>query len=178
MEKITQIAQQYIGQRELKGNKGFQDADFQKEMEAVGWDDGEAWCATFAKLVFKKAYIGTVLEAEIEKLFSKSATATYANFDKSDWKTQLPNGKPIKTPEVGALVVWRMGDSWAGHIGVVTEIVSSTEFKTVEGNTDGKGGREGIEVAEKLRQTNQKFNPKGLNLIGFILPKEVPPPTH
>ena len=72
-EKITQTAHDYIGQREKPRNSGFINEDFQKKMEEVGWDNGEAWCASFAKLVFLEAYKDNPERiAEIEKLFSKN----------------------------------------------------------------------------------------------------------
>lgn len=173
-ENIIKTAHDYIGQREKPNNSGFQNIEFQKKMEEVGWDSGEAWCASFAKLVWLEAYKNSPERiAEIEKLFSKSATKTYQNFDESDWKTQNPDGTPILAPQEGALVVWRMGNTWAGHIGIVCKVISKTEFETIEGNTNDAGGREGIEVAHKRRFVTRTFSTTGLNLLGFILPKMI-----
>jgi hypothetical protein len=142
-------------------------------MTQVGWLKGEAWCATFAKLVFKNAYKDKPeIQSEIEKLFSKSAVSTYYNFDKSNWKTQNSDGTPYKKPRKGALVVWRYGDSWAGHIGIVTNVsIKEGWFETIEGNTNSFGSREGIEVAVKQRKLTSPYSDKGLNLIGFVYPK-------
>lgn len=173
-EKITTAAHQYIGEKETPNNSGFQNPIFQKLMELVGWQTGEAWCASFAKLVWFEAYKNDPKRlAELQKLFSKSATQTYKNFDNSDWKTQTPEGKPILTPQEGALVVWRMGNTWTGHIGIVCKVVSPTEFETIEGNTDAAGGREGIEVAHRRRFVTRTFDANGFNLLGFILPKPI-----
>jgi hypothetical protein len=172
MLKIIETANAYLGNEETPNNSGFKNPDFEAEMREAGWEPGEAWCASFTKLVFKKAYQDQPdIQAEIERLFSKSATKTHANFDASDWKTRNPDGSMIMKPAEGALVVWRMGKSWAGHIGIVTKRISDTEFETIEGNTNEEGGREGIEVAYKRRFVTREFKPKGLNPIGFILPK-------
>jgi hypothetical protein len=173
LEDIFATALSYVGQQEIPGNQGFKNPKFEDEMTNVGWLKGEAWCATFAKLVFKKAYADKpTTQLELERLFSKSATQTYSNFDKSDWKTQNPDGTPIKKPVKGALAVWRHGDSWAGHIGIVIEVnLKQGYFKTIEGNTNAFGSREGIQVAVKERKMSQPYSDKGLNLIGFVYPK-------
>jgi hypothetical protein len=41
----------------------------------------------------------------------------------------------------------------------------------VEGNTNDDGGREGVEVSARCRRVSRNFNTRGLNLLGFILPK-------
>ena len=169
---IVEQAKLYIGQRETENNGGFESPSFQKKMQDIGWQLGDAWCASFVKLVWMEAYKCDLARLlELEHLFSPSAVATYRNFDASDWKTQNADGSPIRIPSVGALVVWRMGNSESGHIGIVTEVLSNTAFKSIEGNTNEAGGREGIEVAEKKRAINRRFLPNGLNLLGFILPK-------
>jgi CHAP domain len=173
-EKIITTASKFIGEKEIKDNSGFINPEFQKAMEAIGWEKGEPWCASFAKLVWLKSYKGnTARLLELNFNFSKSAVETYRNFDKSDWKTQNPDGTPIKIPQEGALAVWRMGRSSAGHIGIVAKVVSQTEFETIEGNTDSMGGREGIEVAYKRRFVTRQYSLNSLNLLGFILPKPI-----
>lgn len=165
-DKIIETAKKYIGKREEPNNSGFKDKEFEKRMSEVGWQKGHAWCCYFCELVWKEAYNDdkkTV--AEINKLFNASATATYKNFELSNnW---ILSNKPVP----GALAVWRQGVDWRGHIGIVTELVDKNTFRTIEGNTNDSGGREGIEVARKMRFLNQPFKPKGLNLVGFICPK-------
>lgn len=174
-EKITDIAHRYIGQEEKPNNSGFEDAAFEADMERVGWTEGEAWCASFAKLVWWETYKNDPLRLlQVERLFSKSAVQTYRNFDASNWKTQNRDGSPIVIPQVGALAVWQFGEGPKGHIGIVTKVVSQTEFETVEGNTDDKGGREGVKVAFRRRIVRRTWG-DGLNLLGFVLPKSLPP---
>lgn len=165
-DKIIETAKKYIGKREIPNNQGFLDSTFQKKMQDVGWLKGHAWCSYFCELVWKEAYQDDKkIVAEINKLFSASATATYKNFE-------LAGGWVLSSkPAPGALAVWRQGVDWRGHIGIVTEVVDKNTFKSIEGNTNEQGGREGIEVARKVRLLNQPFKPKGLNVVGFILPK-------
>lgn len=161
-EKVVEIAKSYIGKTETVNNSGFTDKEFESKMKETGWSKSLSWCAFFTELVWKEAM--PEHKDELNKLFSGSATATYKNFDLSDnWKTGA-------TPKPGALAVWRYGNGWQGHIGIVTEVTATT-FKSVEGNTNDKGGREGYIVALKNRVIKGKYQPKGLNLIGFVYPE-------
>lgn len=167
-ERIVQMAKKYVGQREMKNNSGFKDKDFEKRMKDVGWQDGQAWCSYFAELVWREAYKITTYDKELAKLFSGSATQTYKNFQLSgNWEFGA-------TPREGALAVWRYGVGWQGHIGIVYALDEKDplKFLTIEGNTNQAGGREGIEVAKKIRFLNKPLTTSGLNLVGFIYPKE------
>jgi hypothetical protein len=55
---------------------------------------------------------------------------------------------------------------WEGHAGIVSEVLSDSEFKSIEGNTSTQGSRNGDRVAENPRNT--KVKPNGLNVLGFI----------
>ena len=155
---IVEVAKSYLGQEEISGNKGFKNKDFEKKMKEVGFSAGQAWCAYFSELVWKEA-------GEDVKPFSASAFKTYQNYEKA-------GRKGVTKPEPGALVVWRSVVNgqlqWTGHIGIVIE-AHDDHFVTIEGNTNDKGGREGIKVALKKRSYNWKAD-KGLRLIGFINP--------
>jgi surface antigen len=166
-DNVVLIAKSYLNKYEKKNNSGFIDAEFEKKMKAVGWGVGQSWCAYFTELVWKEAFkvdakISVEYYQSLDKLFSGSATATFANFSHSSlFKTG-------STPKIGALSVWKHGNSWKGHIGIVSEIIDATTYKCIEGNTNSAGGREGIQVAEKVRKTGQPFKANGLNLIGFV----------
>ena len=162
--KIAEIAKGYIGKTETPNNSGFTDKKFETKMTEVGWNKSLAWCSFFCELVWNEACSDINLRAKIKKLFSGSATTTYKNFelDKTFKVGQIPT--------VGAVAIWRHGSGWQGHAAIVTEIVSKTEFKSVEGNTNDKGGREGYIVALKTRKTNNPFSEKSLNIVGFIYP--------
>lgn len=167
-EKIVAVATSYIGQKEIAGNKGFQNAAFQKKMIDCGWQMSQSWCAYFTELVWKEAF-GTKhpLYKSLDRLFSPSATATFANF--KGHPTSFATGAK---PKVGALAVWRYGNGWQGHIAVVIEVRADGSFKTIEGNTNNDGSREGVEVAVKVRKVGEPFKARGLNLVGFVYPPE------
>ncbi len=170
-DEIREIANLYIGQTEKPGNMGWDDMRFQQLMTECGWNTGQAWCAYFTEMVWKLAY-GNYPEvvAELDKLFSAGAIATYNNF------SQATGWKVDKKPSVGSVVIWQYWHdnkpTWKGHAGIVTGICGGNEVITVEGNTNAHGGREGIEVAEKRRMLS--FDARsGLVMKGFIHPKEI-----
>jgi hypothetical protein len=158
LKDLAKVATKYIGKTETPNNSGFSDKEFQKRMEQVGWSIGQSWCAYFTELCAIEAFPS--LKDELTKLFSASATATWKNFQ-IDKKTSI-------TPKVGSLAVWRYGNGWQGHIGVVSKIVDDKTFESIEGNTNDKGGREGYIVTPRTRKIGSKYSSAGLNLIGFI----------
>lgn len=155
-----------MGEQEIAGNQGFKKKDFDKKMRAVGFDRGMAWCALFTELVWKEAYADQAEYVKLlDKLFSASATSTYKNFDLDE------RFVCDKTPELGALAVYRYGSDWRGHIGVVVKILDPNRVENVEGNTNDQGGREGYIVTPKPRKILAPYTTKGLNFIGFVHPK-------
>ena len=166
MSNVVEIARKYLGQTEISGNKGFNDKVFEKRMKDVGWLPGLAWCSFLGEMIWREAY--PFFSKDFDKLFSGSATTTYKNFEQAGW----PVGQ---VPKVGALVVWRLGTGWQGHLGVVTtENIKS--FTSVEGNTNDGKSREGYIVAEHPHIISKTLKPNGLNLVGFVYPKEQPTP--
>lgn len=165
-EKIKTVASSYVGQQEISGNKGFKNPSFQKKMQDCGWQIGQSWCAYFSELVWKEAFGKSHPSySTLDRLFSPSAVSTYSNF-KGNVIFKCGN-----VPKVGALVVWRQGNGWQGHIGIVESVIDKDTFQTIEGNTNSAGGREGIEVARKTRKLGLPFKSKGLNIIGFVYPE-------
>lgn len=160
-EKIVETAQKYIGQQEKRGNRGWMDPAFEAAMRQVGWQPTHSWCCYFTELVAKEAFgRGSQQWKAFDKLFQPSCMATYANFSGSSLF------KVGKVPRPGALMVWRHGQGWKGHIGVV-ETVKDGVVTTIEGNTNNAGSREGTHVLRKTRRVAWT-NGLGLNLVGFI----------
>src|SRR5688572_10748543 len=102
VERVIAAARSIVGKKEISGNAGFQDPEFQKRMMEVGWKKGEAWCAYTGEEIWKEAFTKDhPLYAELDKLFSAGAVKTYENFKKSD---KFETGDK---PKLGALVIWR-----------------------------------------------------------------------
>lgn len=166
--KIVTIANAYIGQQEKAGNAGFKSADFEKKMRTVGFQPGHAWCAYFVELVWKEAYASDVkMLGVLDKLCSASAVSTFANFANSKLFTTSTT-VPVK----GAIVIWRHGNSWQGHAGIVSDVdLQQNRFIATEGNSNDKGGREGYIVSNRPRKLGLPHSDTGLNIVGFIYPK-------
>lgn len=158
---VQEIAKKYIGKTEKPGNMGFNDVEFEKKMKAVGFQPTHAWCCYFAELCFKEAFPEKA--AALDKLFSASTVQTFNNFKKAGYKISA-------TPVPGALMIWQSYSKGkaliTGHAGICIQ-GGGNSCRTVEGNTNDGGGREGYIVAEKTRIVNTTAT-EGLRLLGFI----------
>ena len=158
----------WIGYRELPGNMGFHNKQFQQLMFAVGMQPGQAWCAWMVKAAWTICFVHEEKQVrkELNAIMNGGAVATFNSFENSDY---LVN----KEPAPGAAVFWqkyRGGEAtWMGHAGICTPYKTKTLFGTIEGNTNKDGGREGYMVAEKKRGFTWESN-NGLRLLGFVHP--------
>jgi len=166
MNKVVETSLKYVGEKELNGNVFDPNSDFGKKLHSVGQKDGESWCAYFTEMVFKEAFPAKA--AELDKLFSASAVQTFKNF------THPIKGKGYSQnhiPAVGNLVIWQKyvngQPTWQGHAGIVSKVISTWEFESIEGNTNEAGSREGNTVAIKQRKVLAKVD-NGLKVLGFI----------
>lgn len=159
---VIEIAEKYIGETEKPGNMGFNDAEFEAKMKAVGFQKTHAWCAYFAELVFKEAYPEKF--AELDKLFSAGTVQTFRNFKDASYLVGA-------VPHAGDLVIWQTQKDGkpqtTGHAGIVVEVKDINTFMSVEGNTNDGGGREGYIVAKRLRKVIPNVQ-NGLKILGFI----------
>lgn len=161
-EQVVSIAKKYLGEREVSGNMGFVNPEFEAKMKAVGFQDTHAWCCYFAEMVFKEAIPAKL--KELDKLFSASCVQTFKNFEKAQYPVHA-------LPRPGYLVLWQSikdGKPQAtGHAGIVTELKSTWEFKSIEGNTSTAGSREGVIVGINDRKVlKDVWN--GLRILGFF----------
>lgn len=172
---VLEFAQHHVGFKEEPGNMGFKDPAFDTKMRQVGFENTWAWCAFFAELCWASpTYDGKwKVFTSISDNFSANAVKTYHNF-KNDY-SGLFRTFVDGIPEPGDIVIWekRRGgepvkkDIWTvGHAGII-ESATETEFVSIEGNSNDAGGREGIEVARKIRTYTYKKK-DGLALKGFI----------
>lgn len=162
---VIEIAKKYIGQTEKPGNMGFNDAVFEKKMQAVGFQKGQAWCSYSAELFFREAL--PEKDTELSKLFDASAVKTFKNFEAAGYEISA-------VPVPGSLVIWQHyvngKPQWTGHAGVCVSAKLPHDFGTVEGNTNDAGGREGYIVAAKDRKLVRNIQ-TGLRVLGFVIIK-------
>lgn len=168
-DKLANIARSYIGEKEISGNKGFENSHFESLMQKMGWKKFQAWCVYFGESVWKEGYEGNEhIIKDLDNLFSASAVQTWKNFYNSKrWESSQD---PVK----GALAIWqRYKDgkkTWMGHLGIVEDYFS-VFLTTIDGNTSG-GLREGDRVDSVTRKYNRNLE-NGLNLLGFVRPKQI-----
>lgn len=174
-EAVLKWAEEHIGYKEYPGNQGFKNVAFDTMMRQVGFQNGWAWCALFAEACWSiPTYSGKhKVFVSISDNFSANAVRTFENFqnDQTGLFSIIKNG----IPSPGDVVIWEKRsegepikkDIWTiGHAGIV-QSAEEGFFKSIEGNSNDAGGREGIEVAVKTRTYNY-FDKEGLCLKGFI----------
>ena len=168
-EVIRKVALSFVDQEERDGNSGFKDPIFEELIKLTGWLRGQAWCCYFAKLVWMQSGMDT-------DDFSGSTVATFNNYF-----GEYGSDRISKVAEIGDVAIWqtyRNGKArWTGHAGLVVAL-SGEQMITVEGNANDAGGREGIEVALKIRRRNNFYTNNGLRLLGFIKPTKITKITH
>ena len=168
--KVSEKAYSFVGETEIKGNKGFKNPIFWKLMNSVGFKVNDPWCMYFVELVWSKVYEELGAKEVVEKyskIFSASATKTWRNFK----KIKHPMGY---TPKKGAIAIFQTYKKgvpfWTGH-GVIVKDIEGLTIQTVEGNTrKNVMDRDGGSVCEKeYRNYESLFHViNGLRLLGFI----------
>jgi hypothetical protein len=126
---ILNVALQEVGVTETPpgSNEG---SRIETYMEAVGLSDGYPWCAGAMRWMMD--------QAKTDRPTVRSASATDYVTGSSIEATEVLRG--TESVPSGALVIWRRGDTWKGHIGVVHRWHQRCG-RTVEGNTSpGESG--------------------------------------
>lgn len=159
----SEFVKQFVGQKELPGNKFSSETVIGKLLHAAGQQDGQAYCAYTAEAMFKECYPDKF--EVLDKLFDASAVKTFNNFQKAAY----PVGK---MPQVDCLVVWQKyvdgKPDWKGHAGIVTS-VQGQKFESFEGNTGSTDPREGDGFYIKTHNAEHGCSvTNGLRLLGFI----------
>lgn len=177
-KEVLDFASECVGQKEINGNKGFEDQRFQTLMKQVGWEFGQAWCSYQGELIWTvPTYSGkSKLLESMQKCFSANAVRTFENFSKY---TDLY--KVDKIPRPGAIGIYarykdskpvKIGSWTLGHLVFVESVKNSEKFNTIEGNTNDQGGAEGEVTARRIRDLDFSIKERGLILLGFVIPKE------
>lgn len=161
---IVEYATSWLGVKEHGKNAGFNNPDFEKSLRSAGWLPGEAWCASFTRMVWLWVYKDEPVLAELRKVLSKGVVRTYQNAKLSTTLTVQ------QMPVEGGIVLWGTG-SGKGHAGIIETVTDEFSVRTIEGNTSIKGVREGDKVMQKRRklQPTSKWN-RDWNYLGTIVP--------
>lgn len=110
--------------REVGVNRGFWVERF---LAGVGLGPGYSWCAAFVAFALKQAGWKDLPKGA-------AAVRNWASWAKA-------NGRITAKPERGDLFFWLNADG-TGHMGFVVEATPTT-VRTIEGNTNTAGSREG-----------------------------------
>lgn len=167
-ERIVVVTREFLTDKNINECKEFNEPMFRAKLNHFGWDLPFAAGAIVCELIWKIA-IGRESLGEytnLDRLFSPSPIATHANFRGSK------NYKTGSLPEVGALAVYRRGNSWQGYMAIVTNVPDDKQsFDVAEGRIlDGSEDRF-LTLTEKTgKRMGLPFREDKLNLVGFIYP--------
>ena len=164
--RAAKIAEKWVGITEKGVNASFSNDVFETMMKKVGWRSGESWCMYLAKAIHVETFAKD--KDKINKVLTGSTQVSWQNAKKDTSGTYkvVTNGNPQR----GDIVIWQhTNDTSKGHAGIVVGRNGNT-FKTIEGNTNNGGSREGDKVLLQTRQL--KYNGvephSTLKLLGFI----------
>ena len=148
-DKMVALAREEIGVSEVDGTNCGPRVDEYKAATWLDADKGWPWCAAFICWLIREAI------EEDETTFKRPRTAGAWDFE--NWARQeSTHGVELRKPtnediKAGDIVVFTFS-----HIGIaVADVDSSGYVKTIEGNTNGAGSREGGSVLEKKRHVSK-----------------------
>ena len=137
------IAQSQNGVQEVPRNSNAGPA-VESYLKSVGLGKGYAWCMAFVYWSVKEA---------AKKLNTTSPLVKTAGVLRQ-WNEVSPKLKVTKNPKAGDIFIMDYGKG-LGHTGFVVEVRADGSLRTIEGNTNDEGSREGYEVCYRTRRQNQ-----------------------
>jgi hypothetical protein len=146
-------------------NAGFVDPSFEAMMKAVGWQGSQAWCAYYIKLVLMQMF-----SFDREWLSKTLTGSSFGNFYAVQNKNKAGDNRYVAYTDDS----WQIGDVFClknisgsgGHTGMILEVLSDGKIKTIEGNTNLGGAREGDRVLSITRTLKVGGNSGGQKVIG------------
>ncbi len=143
-EQIIKKARSYLGTKDDGNN----DVIFNTEYYGQHvHGDYYPWCVVFIWYIFKKLG-AAALFCLGKKVASCGVVMSVMAAQKRKWS---------ETPKPGDLVIFDFSGNHTAHthIGLVTEVINSTSFKTIEGNTSNTNYTNGGYVLEQTRYNRQ-----------------------
>lgn len=150
---LANIAKKYLGVKETGNNL----AGTSKELLAIfkadnlapnGKTDGYPWCAAFVSFCVQKLNASSAFYSGLIPPREASVSRFLNTWAKTNGCLIFDNKSTTYKPQEGDIVVFVFS-----HIGII-ENVNGSMIKTIEGNTNNAGSREGNIVARKNRSTN------------------------
>lgn len=134
------FAQSQNGVQEVPKNSNA-GASVERYLQSVGLGKGYAWCMAFVYWSVKEA----------AKQLNKNSPLIKTAGVLRQWNEVDPKMKFTKGPKAGDIFIMDFGKG-QGHTGFVIEVLADGTLKTIEGNTNDDGSREGYEVACRNRK--------------------------
>ena len=136
------IAQSQNGVQEVPRNSNA-GAAVESYLKSVGLGKGYSWCMAFVYWSVKEA----AKQLNTTSPLIKTA-GVLRQWNEVNSKMKFTNPKP------GDIFIMDYGKG-LGHAGFVVEVLSNGNLKTIEGNTNDEGSREGYEVCYRTRKKSQ-----------------------
>lgn len=143
-EKLIKKAESYLGTKDNGNNKvKFNTEFYGREVQGEGYP----WCVVFIWYLFRKL--------NASKLFCSGDRVASCGVVMNEMKSQKLSYKA--QPKKGDLVIFDFSGRHTAHthIGIVTEVINSNTFKTIEGNTSGTNYSNGGYVLRQTRYISQ-----------------------
>ena len=131
-----EVAASQVGVRETGRNRG---PEIDGYLRSIGLEPGQPWCAAFVAWCLMRSGV-----ARDRLPASAGAVRAWVRWAEATDRIEAKPGR-------GWLFWWLNADGW-GHIGFVAGGIPGL-FRTIEGNTDDAGTREGDGVRRRYRTT-------------------------
>lgn len=151
-EALTEIAAKEIGVTEVNGSNCGPRVN---EYKAATWlpaDKGWPWCAAFVCWCVREAL--TLSGTKETKTFKRPYTAGAWDFE--NWSLEQDESTNTRKPHKNDILPGDIVIFTFSHIGIATSAPDKNgNVRTIEGNTDGAGSREGGAVLRKTRHVSK-----------------------
>jgi len=143
-DKLVSLARNEIGVEEVDGSNCGVRVDAYKSATNLPPHESWPWCAAFVCWLVREA-----IRTDGPYTFARPTTAGAWDFE--NWSKKQDNSThTLRTPgndiKAGDIVIFKFS-----HIGICVRGAEAGRIRTVEGNTDAAGSREGGGVFEKSR---------------------------
>ena len=143
-DKLVSLARNEIGVEEVDGSNCGVRVDAYKSATNLPPHEAWPWCAAFVCWLVREA-----IRTDGPYTFARPTTAGAWDFE--NWSKKQDNSThTLRTPgndiKAGDIVIFKFS-----HIGICVRGAEAGRIRTVEGNTDAAGSREGGGVFEKSR---------------------------
>jgi hypothetical protein len=145
VQRTVEIALSQEGVHEVGENWGPKVKEY---LAAASVDNPAPWCAAFVNWCAEQAAKELEVKSPLELVPNQAYVQSYVDYAKAHgW---VVDRREARTGDL--ICVWHQSLKRYGHIGLVTGWTTDSKLiRTIEGNTNDDGSREGYEVAKRDR---------------------------